>query len=229
MLESYIRSSRDAVLVPSTPSAHISDPGREARHSKWAADEHRPSTTTLPISPCMHHKRDPNPQMRRIIVEKELPSSRIQPHYLLPARSPPSQLILPSHPNLTPSGSRKCIVQSPKITSPDSHPLSQNRQNRKGISSVQGIAQSGLRKRLLKFLGGGALASLVHVRRVKADDVAVLVCHGGLLHRGAAGRLLPSLKACTSLAVSPSRHALGSVVTYRGGWRSRERRGRRER
>lgn len=171
----------------------------------------------------------PTPKCEESSSRKSCQAVEFNPTICSQHDPPPSQLILPSHPNLTPSGSRKCIVQSPKITSPDSHPLSQNRQNRKGISSVQGIAQSGLRKRLLKFLGGGALASLVHVRRVKADDVAVLVCHGGLLHRGAAGRLLPSLKACTSLAVSPSRHALGSVVTYRGGWRSRERRGRRER
>lgn len=138
--------------------------------------------------------------------------------------------ILPRRPNLSLiSPARSLSSSSPQIISPHPHPLSRIRQKKKnkGIIVKPRPLPPQPQRAPSEVL---VLAGHVDLVRVKVDHLAALVRHGGLLHRGAAaGRLLPSLEACTSLAMFPSHCALGSVVTYRGGWRSRERRGRRGR
>lgn len=203
--ESYIRSSRDAVPMPLhiLSPLTVSDPGRRPDIPSGPPTDklqllRPPPHSCASSNQCLcASQTELHPQCEKILSSKscqavEFTSTICSQHDRSPHPSE-SSLIIRTWPQSVPATSLSS--NCPQITSPHPHPLSQNRPKTKRYNRQAWDSPSPASE---EASNGLVLAGLVHLRRVKADDISALVRHGGLLHRGARGGRLPSLEACPS-------------------------------
>lgn len=169
--------------------------GRQQTNSN--SFDHHLTHASLPTGAYTHHNQNFIPNARKYCRARAAKQSNSPPLSAPNTIDPPhpseSSLIIRTWPQSVPATSLSS--NCPQITSPHPHPLSQNRPKTKRYNRQAWDSPSPASE---EASNGLVLAGLVHLRRVKADDISALVRHGGLLHRGARGGRLPSLEACPS-------------------------------